>query len=388
MNILAICYGAAHVNIVLPVARELRSRGHHVSILALTTAYRSAKEHGFEIFRYRDFIDDSDASALELGRELFAATPAHPSIDPEESVAYLGINMTELIEGRGREEANAAFKQKGRQAFLPVQFMTRILQRLQPDALLVTNSPRSERAATIAARKLGIPVTVVLNLPPDELKMEWLSAPDYGDRLCAPSEQARQTLIEAGRTPEQVVTTGNPAFDELAVENGSELRDRWRRRHGIGPDERAILFASQPDANRRFGLDIALGLSAALAPDETLVVRPHPNELFKSDELPEGTRLSGRDDPLIEALHGCDACIVVCSTVGLQAALTGRPVVVLLWPTSTTAPVFHKMGIADSAATPAEAVARSRSAQPRETSGWRVGGSAGRVADVVESLLP
>ncbi len=388
IKILAICYGAAHVNIVLPVARELKSRGHEVSILALTTAYQSALASGFPVFQYRDFLTEEDAPALELGRKLAAHTPPHPSVDPEESIAYLGINMAELIANYGEDRAALEFRTRGRQAFLPVDFMRRILRVVRPDRLLVTNSPRSERAATIAAQSIGIPVAVVLNLPPDELKIDWLKTPGHGNRLCAPSEGARDDLIRAGRRPEEVVTTGNPAFDELALQNAAELRNRWRIRHRIGPDQKAILFASQPDANPQFGLEISRGLEAALDPCEVLVVRPHPNEMFDVAELSSSTRISSREDPLKEALFGCDSCVVVCSTVGLQAALIGRPVVVLLWPTSTTAPVFHKMGIAESAETCAEAMIRARTAQPKHASGWKVGGSAARVADVLETLSP
>jgi hypothetical protein len=74
-----------------------------------------------------------------------------PVADPQETVAYLGLSMADLIADVGPEEAELAYRQFGRQAFLPVRTLDRILRQVAPDLVVCTNSPRAERAAVLAA---------------------------------------------------------------------------------------------------------------------------------------------------------------------------------------------------------------------------------------------
>ena len=55
---------------------------------------------------------------------------------PEESIAYHGINFSELVEREGLERATARYARDGRHAFLPVRFMERVLQDLRPDIVI------------------------------------------------------------------------------------------------------------------------------------------------------------------------------------------------------------------------------------------------------------
>src|SRR6185369_5486111 len=132
-----------------------------------------------------------------------------------------------------------------RQAFLPVRTMTRVLQRVQPDLVVVTNSPRAERAAVIAAAQLGIPSVCLVDLfAVDEVR--WIGAPDYARRVCVLNEGVREFLLAAGRRPEQVVVTGNPAFDTLRDPSNAQQGLELRRRHGWN-DQRVVLWPSQSE---------------------------------------------------------------------------------------------------------------------------------------------
>ena len=117
-KVLLATYGSGHVRMVVPVAKALAARGARPLVLALTTAAPVARAAGLEVLQFKDFVTGSDAHALDLGREMMR-TLSGPVVDAEETAAYLGLSMSDLIDSLGAEGAQAAFSKFGRQAFLP-----------------------------------------------------------------------------------------------------------------------------------------------------------------------------------------------------------------------------------------------------------------------------
>jgi hypothetical protein len=117
-----------------------------------------------------------------------------------------------------------------------VRTLQRIVTKLAPHLVVATNSPRAERAAIMAARSLDLPSVCLVDLfCLDEVK--WIGAPGYADCICVLNESVRKFLIDAGRGPEQIVVTGNPAFDGLSnpayKTAGQALRQhlQWNGKH-------------------------------------------------------------------------------------------------------------------------------------------------------------
>ena len=162
-SVLFVCYGSGHVRMVVPVARALRDAGlARVQVLAFTTAAPVVREAGLHLLQVQNFTRAQDAAALVRGRALAAALG--PVADPHESAAYLGLCFGELADTVGEDEAWRRYRSQGRQAFLPVTLLSRILGAVAPDLLVATNSPRGERAAILAARSLGIPSVCLVDL--------------------------------------------------------------------------------------------------------------------------------------------------------------------------------------------------------------------------------
>ena len=62
---LFVTYGGGHVNMVIPVARELARRGGwRVDILGLTTAGAVLRDAGLPSLGFRDLVRPEDAGAL------------------------------------------------------------------------------------------------------------------------------------------------------------------------------------------------------------------------------------------------------------------------------------------------------------------------------------
>jgi hypothetical protein len=357
--VLFVAYGGGHVRMLLPVARMLRERRMAEPVfLGLTTARAEVEAAGFPCMGFLDAVAPGDEVAMQHGRTLASQLPAH-AVSFEESAAYLGLSYADLERAQGSDRAAALYLEHGRQAFLPVPTLERILRLVQPSLVVATSAPRAERAAVLAARRLGLPAVCLVDLFA-AYEIEWLREPGFADRVCVLNEQVRQRIVQAGRGDHEVVVTGNPAFDGLidpAVrERGARLRQarRW-------DGQRVWLWASQIEpaahpcqpghGDTELPMRIARELQAITAarPNMTLVIRPHPSEVDFRIELGPRQHLSGRQEPLHELLHACDGVVVLTSTVGLEARLAGCHVVQVLGSLYSADAPYLAYGIADAA---------------------------------------
>ena len=241
---LFVAYGGGHANALLPVALQAQAQGlARVVFLALTTAAPVVQDAGFLAFGFADLLRTGDSSALHHGKRL-VDTLSVQAVHREESIAYLGLCYAELESEVGAQEAAARYAQYGRQAFLPVRVLERAIRRWQPVCVLTTNSPRAERAALLAARRLDVPSLCLLDLF-GLWERDWLVRPDYADALCVLNQQVATDLVAGGRPSVQVHVTGNPAFDGIRdpdlVARGQSLR---RDAGWLGL--RVFLYASSP----------------------------------------------------------------------------------------------------------------------------------------------
>lgn len=336
MKILFVAYGGGHINALAPVAKLAREVGHNARVLALTTARRVAIADGLDPIPLSNYIDIGGANAEVYGKELAARLGSGP-LEPSESVAYLGASFAELAEDVGEDQAYATYAKHGRSKFLPKRFFERILKALRPDVVVATSAPRSERAAILAARRLRIPAVCVVDLFATA-EAEWTCDNQYANRVCVLSDRVRERLVSGGRIADDIIVTGNPAFDELKSEEfisaGREIRKRkgWKDRFVVG-------WASQvepeihPFTDRAGDPELPLRIEECLVkwtlamPEGALAVRHHPSERRPPPAESDSIRFSEPSESVEAMLHSCDCLVTMASTVGLQAALVGLPVV-------------------------------------------------------------
>lgn len=396
-SVLFVCYGSGHVRMVVPVAHELiRRRVAQVKVLGLTTAAPAVAAAGLPLLQFKDFQMDGDAAALARGHELAAALG--PVADPHESAAYLGLSYRDLVEEVGEEQAADRYRREGRQAFLPVRTLERVLRHVMPDLLVATNSPRAERAAILAARRLGIPAVCIVDLfAVDEVR--WIGAPDYADRVCVLNEQVRQFLVAAGRSEAQVVVTGNPAFDALSNSRLPQQAAALRQANGW-QGKRVLLYPSQTEPVRHpfdgrpgdpaLPAHLLRGLVSWVTArdDSVLCIRPRAGEAPPS--LPVDARIvvTGQDWDLPPLLHAADLVVTLSSTVGLEGFLAGSRVLQVLGSVFDAAMPLARFGLADEAV-PLDRLPRALdhwSAMPRRPAHHGESATA-RVAEVLAPFL-
>jgi len=285
-----VSYGGGHAALLAPVAGELcRRQDWRVSVLGLTTGRRRYEVQGLRVLGFVDFLSADDSHARELGERLTADVDAVSSgVGAQETVAYLGLCMADLIDEVGEAQAWAAYNERGRHAFRPDRTMLRILSTLKPDVVVSTNSPKSERSALEVSARLGIPTVMCPDLFCDPA---WeIYKPLKADNYCVISHLAQENLVRHhGALADAVALTGHPAFDKSSVGGQRECRGRVAADLGIEMTGRCYVWATSPD-----GIDPAhppLGSSDSIAAlrelsasqslvanRRTILVKPHPSE--------------------------------------------------------------------------------------------------------------
>jgi hypothetical protein len=336
---LFVSYGGGHVKALLPVAQRVRDLGLAQPVyLALTTAAPLVQQAGLARLGFLDVMTAEDERARRKGEELAAQLQVQAA-DREESIAYLGLSYVEMEDRLGPQAAADLYRHYGRQAFLPLGILERVMRSVRPAMVITTNSPRAEQAAIQTARALGVPSVCLVDLL-GIWERDLLARPDYADAVCVLNEAVRDSLLKAGRPPADLRVTGNPAFDTLhdpALKAlGAQYRQqaRWDRLH-------VCLYASSPEPIGIPGVPgtgdpawprrIERSLVDAVRENPALAlwVRRHPSEA-SADEVALANHPRIRVATSGMSLHACiqasDEVIVTGSTVGVEASLAGKPV--------------------------------------------------------------
>lgn len=326
-KVLLVCYGGGHVNMLLPVAKLLSEKGVCVEFLALTTAINIVKETKWKYYTYKDFFTSSEVR--RYGLELLQSLNIHKT-NNDETISYLGQNFNELQEKYGIIKAKELYKKNGRMSFYPIDSLVHILNIIKPNVVVATSTPRSEKAAIDASRKLGIPSLALGDLflirP-----FNWFKKNSFATKVCVFNNKSKIKLIKAGREESSVVVTGNPAFDSLILK--SNLVDFSKRKTKYN-----ILWASQPEPSylsetNKYGDEklpskVEEVLFATINNNENLnlFVRNHPNE--KEREYSSKVRVCN-DESLIDVLENIDLVVTLNSIVGFEALLLGKELITI-----------------------------------------------------------
>lgn len=354
-RILFASYGASHINMLMPVMRELRRRGNtDIRILALTTAYAVAANEGFDAVGFKDLWRRGDNVALAHGKRLAKGLDGE-LVTHDESEAYLGLNYAELEATTGVNGARELYAAKGRAIFLPVQTVGRLIDDWRPDLVVTTSAPRAERALIVAAGRRNIPALALGDMFLG-FEWQWMADNNFASRVTVLGESVRQHLIEKGRDPETVVVVGNPAFDGLVSDEA--LASGLLLRESLGWQDKSIIAwtlpAVSPGDTRIAPIPDKLAILKAMLdrdPGLRLILRAHPNQQIDFGPHDPRIHISPRQESVHAVIHAADVLFTEFSMVGMEAALAGKPVVTN--STDDTIP-YGRLGLTQDIATIAE----------------------------------
>lgn len=364
-KILFVTYGGGHVTTIAPVALNMKSLGYDVVILALTTAYKYLSTHDINIsyLGLKDLPCSQTEHVQFYGKKL-TENLSNAVISVEESIAYMGLSYIDLIEQHGEAKAKQLYETHGRQAFLPVQTLKKVIQWLQPHAVVATNSPRAEQAAIIAAGEMGIPALCLVDLFAIQ-EIQWIGQPGYANKVCVLNQEVRRRFIDYGRQPEEIIVTGNPAFDRLQSPDIKLAGITLKQKRNWDDGKITLLWASQIEPERHPFQNL---LGDPTLPDQVestlrkfirehkqfrLVIRYHPSQKVEFVQQ-ERVTLSPNTENLHKLLYAVEGVIVIASTVGLEASLAGKVVISVDNSIFFEDSPYSKMGISIGVKSPTE----------------------------------
>jgi hypothetical protein len=401
-KVLFVTYGGGHVKMLLPVIRELERRGSmEVKVIGLTTAATVLADANIHSLGFHELVGEDDSQAMSWGAELLAGN-ASPLVDERESVAYLGLSFADLVTEHGLAHAKELLQQRGRGAFLPVSSMRRFLERLKPDVVVTSNSPRAEQACVIAAAQMGIPSLCVVDLFAIE-EISYMGKEGYGQKICVLNEYVQKRFLDAGRSRHEILVTGNPAFDALSHESVRQAGVKIRARPGFA-GKKLVLWVSQPEPakHRMTGVEgdprLPFHICEKLLeicrkyPQWALIVRPHPSEELATFKPDPGMVIAPQSEPLQPLLAAADVVVCMTSTVGYEAALLGKTLIHLPLSIYRNEADYTEMGLAYQVNRLDDLELALKSVLLQ---GWKppvslrvVGGATRAVADAVEGMSP
>ncbi len=331
-KILFCSYGGGHVTAIIPVFKAMEKRGYSCQYLALTTAGDIAARAGIKHTRPIDYININDPVIQKWGRKLAAIHHTDgKGISIDESIAYLGTLFRDLAIDIGESDAWEQYKKHGLNAFCPVYFMHKVLQQEKPDVVVATTSPRMEKAILRAAFQLNIPSLCMIELFGIQ-EESWLSRPDNGDFLAVSRTEVINRLTACGRKRADFFLTGSPMFDQLANPKLKQKGCEWRKEREVDENQTLIFWAEQPEPlepelPRRVRNHLA---EICRKNGWKLVVRLHPSSTDENKErIPDDCIQSYSYEDLPSVIHACDVTVTLTSTVGWEALLSLKPLLVI-----------------------------------------------------------
>jgi CDP-glycerol glycerophosphotransferase (TagB/SpsB family) len=205
----------------------------------------------------------------------------------------------------------------------------------KPAAVVVWDDAVSfEKAAVLLAKKRGIPTVAIqhgLIIWGGRVK-NWVSGylPIYADFFAVWGPKMKSFLVKKGADAKKIVVTGCPRFDKLVGRNTPDT-DFLRK---IGCENKEIIFfASQRPIQEIDSYGIAREIIKAMPnfKDKQLIIKTHPLEeagpyLKMAKEMNSNAIIM--TGHLYDLLRACSVLITHSSTVGLEAMILKKPVIV------------------------------------------------------------
>lgn len=293
---------------------------------------------------------NSETIAIENDTAVVAATFGHPSAllrgrqgrfsgqwrtiarksrDVVIEKPYAGASGVTALRAPVRHLLEHLYAERFDQLFEHLEFARTFVDIARPDVLVVGNDRWWVGQAFVRAAQLrGIPTVLIQDgLACDKATWSWISA----DRVAAFSPVLADLLVSHGVSRERIAITGQPRYDSLCTKRNTRDRASVRAaRAGLGSNSAGpwILLATQPhqDAER-----VAEAVEALLEIDGVQVLlRPHPSEsVEKYAQCVTAERVSlGRGMTIDALLDAADVVVTEYSTVALEGAILGIPVII------------------------------------------------------------
>jgi hypothetical protein len=208
----------------------------------------------------------------------------------------------------------------------------RAIARERPDVIVTASAAHPLGYAFAAlAKRAGVPTVEITHGIPI---MEYAYLPVRTDRVAVWGPAMRDWYVERGAEPARIAITGQPRFDGIRDARPADGGTALRSRLGVPPAAGIVTLATNPVSDQENArlLRAVLGAMRGFS-EHHLVVKMHPAErgdIQRRVLAEEGAAASlVQDTGLYELIAISDVVLTYHSTVGLEAMILDRPVVVI-----------------------------------------------------------
>jgi len=196
--------------------------------------------------------------------------------------------------------------------------------------VVVTIDDRSPfgKTVNVISRSLGVPTLIVQH---GIVADHPIYGPICADKYAVFGHAFKDALVKRGANPDDIVVAGQPRFDVLV---NTKYDKNWiYEKLGISKEKGLIVFASTDLPDDEMELTVReLCTSMQQFPDKHLVIKPHPSDdgaMFVELVRKFNSDATVVRDHLYELLSACDLLITTWSTVGLEAMILDKPIIVI-----------------------------------------------------------
>ena len=353
-KILFVSYGGGHINIILPIYKKCKENGFNADLIALTGAKLVTESQNIKSFGFIDFVEEKDKEKFrKFGEKIINQNYAQNSgIDREESIYYLGVNWSENLERYGEEKTKRLYKKIKRHSFLPINFFEKIIQKNNYKLVITTNSPKSERAALIAANRLNIKSIRIEDLFFDDILQIDLKekigkdfSSSIGKYTVSPTKifvmcqftkdlyKLKKKTLLLDTKESDIIVTGQPSFDRFSI-NFSRFKNKKQN----SSKKNYVLWChgNTIDLNEVLNL-ISFWLKTSTSNSLPFAIKLHPNCPEKEKSYIDHTLSKSSNNyffvesnlSLEEAIISSKVLIAQFSTTMLEAFFLRKPSICL-----------------------------------------------------------
>lgn len=319
-------YGAGHVNIIIPVAKELKRQGIDVVILGLTIAVPVLERQNIKYKKLQDYLFlysiEQRKKIEEIGEKLALINHNDQlEISFEDTKYYYGIGMYCLIEEYGEKKAYELYNEGNRKVFCPVSFMEKVLRYENPKAVTSSCTQRYEKASMLAAKKINIMTYYFCDYLEGDEKDE-----EYFDNVFCLNDWNKKYLISKGFDEKKLEVVGQPTFDSLF--NLEVNKEEIQNKFNIDFDKTIITWICTESKDMESIYD-EIKKSAEELSDCIIIIKVHPSS--KTSYFNDNVRnniVAVRDYPIQPLLKISDIIIGTISTSVHEAIILNKPIII------------------------------------------------------------
>tara|TARA_Y200000002_G_scaffold345791_1_gene319945 strand:- start:1696 stop:2886 length:1191 start_codon:yes stop_codon:yes gene_type:complete len=336
-RVLVVTYGGGHVAAMIPLLKRLKNNNRfQLEIIGLTTAKKKLIDEGLTCKGSGEVFSSNDEKLFKIINKVIEPNQ-HPEIDIEDAIAYHAMGINDLILKFGEEKGTQIALEKGRFGYLPIYSAEKYLLKNKVDFLITGTCPRTELAFQKASNRIGIEsLAIADNFLFKEL--DYICQHDYSKNLSVITKKVATQVKKNGYLG-NIYVLGNPSFDNLFEEKYILEAKEYRKKLNLRKRDRLIMWAAHPPNAHIYSgrkhvntVSILNSLTNYCKRNKNtkFLVRQHPNSnLLSPNTKFEYGYLCSTKISIETALHSIDQLVVESSTVGIQAAIIGKPVITL-----------------------------------------------------------